>query len=88
MVMTQKVTSLAFNLHDGLTTSEKELPPTRRKFAVTSLPTPLEYFSYVLTFPSIMAGPMLFYNEYMEFIYGKTFDTECNKGVSLYLSLY
>lgn len=71
MVITQKVTSLAFSIHDGLARKESELTKGQRQYAVRALPTPLEYFSYVLQFQTIMAGPVLFYNDYMAFIKGE-----------------
>lgn len=71
MVIVQKVTSLAFNIHDGVARKESELTKSQQYYAVTVLPTPLEYFSYVLQFPTIMAGPVLFYNDYMAFIKGE-----------------
>lgn len=71
MVVTQKVTSLAFNIHDGIARDESELTTGQKQYAVKALPTPLEYFSYVLQFPTIMAGPVLFYNDYAAFIKGE-----------------
>ncbi|KAF5305485.1 hypothetical protein FQA39_LY01576 [Lamprigera yunnana] len=71
MVITQKVTSLAFNLHDGLTRLDTELSKHRKTYAVYKLPSLLEYFSYALAFPALMAGPVLFYKDYIDFIDGK-----------------
>lgn len=71
MVIVQKVTSLAFNIHDGVTRKETELTKGQKQYAVRVFPTPLEYFSYMLQFPTIMAGPVLFYNDYMAFIKGE-----------------
>ncbi|RZB39174.1 IQ and ubiquitin-like domain-containing protein, partial [Asbolus verrucosus] len=70
MVITQKVTSLAFSLHDGLTKSEDEMSKSQKLYAVRKLPTALEYFSFTLHFPSLMAGPVIFYKDYMDFIDG------------------
>lgn len=71
MVITQKVTSLAFSIHDGIAKKDSELSKNQQQYAVKVLPTPLEYFSFVLQFPTIMAGPVLFYNDYIEFIKGE-----------------
>ncbi|KAG5880127.1 hypothetical protein JTB14_037359 [Gonioctena quinquepunctata] len=71
MVITQKVTSLAFSLHDGLTKKEDEMTSNQRYYAVYKTPSAIEYFSYTLLFPSIMAGPVIFYNDYINFIEGK-----------------
>lgn len=71
MVIVQKVTSLAFNIHDGIARNETELTEGQKQYAVKVCPTPLEYFSYMLQFPTIMAGPVLFYNDYVAFIKGE-----------------
>lgn len=73
MVITQKVSSLAFSLHDGLTKKEDEMTNSQKLYAVYKTPTLMEYFSYMLLFPSLMAGPVIFYNDYMEFIEGKAY---------------
>lgn len=73
MVMTQKVTSLAFSLHDGLTKSEKEMKPNQKYHAVQKVPSLLEYYSYMLHFQTLMVGPLVFYNDYMDFITGQNF---------------
>ncbi|CAH0554811.1 unnamed protein product [Brassicogethes aeneus] len=70
MVLVQKLTSLAFSVHDGYTKTEEAMTETQKKLAITAIPSPLEYFSYVLLFPSVMAGPIIYYNDYMGFIEG------------------
>ncbi|XP_012225902.1 lysophospholipid acyltransferase 6 [Linepithema humile] len=70
MVITQKVTSLAYNIHDGLTRREEELTPMQRYQAVQKMPTTLEYFSYVFHFQALMAGPVIVYRDYIDFIHG------------------
>lgn len=72
MVMTQKITSLAFSLHDG-TKSEKELKPNQKYYAIEKIPSALEFYSYMFHFSTLMAGPMVFYNDYMDFITGQNF---------------
>lgn len=37
---------------------------------VEKVPDPLEYFSYALNFQSLMAGPLIFYRDYIEFVEG------------------
>ncbi|XP_003424410.1 lysophospholipid acyltransferase 1 isoform X2 [Nasonia vitripennis] len=71
MVITQKVTSLAYSVHDGLTRKEDELTPSQRHHAVHKMPTALEYFSYVFHFQALMAGPIIFYRDYIDFIHGR-----------------
>lgn len=70
MVITQKVTSLAYNIHDGLTRQETDLTKNQKYYVVHKVPSPLEYFSYVLHFQALMAGPVLFYVDYINFIQG------------------
>ncbi|XP_029169467.1 membrane-bound O-acyltransferase domain-containing protein 2 isoform X1 [Nylanderia fulva] len=70
MVITQKVTSLAYSIHDGLTRREEELTPMQRHQAVQKMPTTLEYFSYIFHFQALMAGPVIFYRDYIDFIHG------------------
>ncbi|KYM79294.1 Membrane-bound O-acyltransferase domain-containing protein 2 [Atta colombica] len=70
MVITQKVTSLAFSIHDGLTRCEEDLTPMQRHQAIQKMPTTLEYFSYIFHFQALMAGPVIFYRDYIDFIHG------------------
>ncbi|XP_011300527.1 lysophospholipid acyltransferase 1 [Fopius arisanus] len=70
MVITQKVISLAYSIHDGFTRRELELTSLQRHQAVKIMPTTLEYFSYVLHFQALMAGPVIFYRDYIDFIHG------------------
>ncbi|XP_076231667.1 lysophospholipid acyltransferase 6 isoform X2 [Calliopsis andreniformis] len=73
MVITQKVTSLGFSIHDGLVRREEDLSPIQRRQAVKKMPTALEYFSYVFHFQALMAGPVILYRDYMDFIEGHSF---------------
>ncbi|PSN35390.1 Membrane-bound O-acyltransferase domain-containing protein 2 [Blattella germanica] len=73
MVITQKVTSLAFHLHDGLTRPEEELTADQKYHVVRKMPTALEYFSYMFHFQGLMCGPIIFYRDYIDFIHGHSF---------------
>ncbi|XP_020706571.2 lysophospholipid acyltransferase 6 isoform X2 [Athalia rosae] len=73
MVITQKVTSLAYSVHDGLIRKEEDLTPSQRYNAVKKMPTALEYFSFALHFQALMAGPVIFYRDYIDFIEGHNF---------------
>lgn len=74
MVATQKVTSIAFNLHDGMTEKKNVvLHPEQRRQMVSRFPSPLEFYSYVLHYHTLMCGPLVFFNDYMDFIRGKQF---------------
>lgn len=70
MIITQKVTSLAFSIHDGVSRDDCDLTKSQQYHAVRKLPSPLEYFSYMLHFQGILAGPIVFYRDYIEFIEG------------------
>lgn len=48
----------------------QDLTTGQKSHAVHKIPTPLEFFSYVLHFQGLMAGPMVFYKDYIEFIEG------------------
>nr|CAD7588507.1 unnamed protein product [Timema genevievae] len=73
MVITQKVTSLAFSLHDGLTRQEDELTANQKYHVIKKMPTLLEYFSFMFHFQALMCGPVVFYRDYMDFIDGTNF---------------
>ncbi|XP_063698740.1 lysophospholipid acyltransferase 6 [Culicoides brevitarsis] len=72
MIITQKVTSIAFSIHDGLACEFEELSKDRQYHSqkLRKLPSALEFFSYVLHFQGIMTGPLVFYQDYIEFIEG------------------
>eukprot|EP00099_Drosophila_melanogaster_P011948 NP_001286265.1 oysgedart, isoform B [Drosophila melanogaster] len=70
MIITQKVTSLAFSIHDGFVRGDEELTKAQQYHAIRKMPSALEYFSYVWHFQSILAGPLVFYKDYIEFVEG------------------
>ncbi|XP_072221296.1 lysophospholipid acyltransferase 2 isoform X3 [Leuresthes tenuis] len=70
MVITQKITSMAFEIHDGLTKREAQLTPSQKYLAISRMPSLLEYLSYNCNFMGILAGPTCSYNDYMAFIEG------------------
>lgn len=70
MIITQKVTSLAFSIHDGFTRDIKDLTASQQQHAIQKLPSALEFFSYTLHFQGLMAGPLIFYKDYIDFIEG------------------
>ncbi|XP_069751472.1 lysophospholipid acyltransferase 2-like isoform X2 [Narcine bancroftii] len=74
MVITQKVTKLAFELHDGLARDEKELNLSQKRLAVRRIPSLLEYVSYHLNFMGILAGPLNSFNDYITFMEGRNFE--------------
>lgn len=70
MVITQKITSMAFEIHDGLTKREGQLTPSQKYLAISRMPSLLEYLSYNCNFMGILAGPTCSYNDYKAFIEG------------------
>ncbi|XP_004572906.2 lysophospholipid acyltransferase 2b [Maylandia zebra] len=70
MVITQKITSLAFEIHDGMARKEEHLTAGQKILAIRRMPSLLEYFSYNCNFMGILAGPTCSYNDYIGFIEG------------------
>ncbi|KAM4688963.1 lysophospholipid acyltransferase 1 [Discoglossus pictus] len=71
MIITQKITTLAFQLHDGMGRNAEELTGDQLRNAVKKRPSLLEYLSYHLNFLSILAGPCSNFNDYIAFIEGR-----------------
>ncbi|XP_019728520.1 lysophospholipid acyltransferase 1 [Hippocampus comes] len=70
MVVTQKITSLAFQLHDGMCKKAEELTSEQKLLAITARPSLIEYLSYNLNFLSVLVGPFNNYKDYIDFIEG------------------
>lgn len=71
MMVTQKVTALAFHWHDGYNGSRRPtLSARQRHHAVYRLPGVLAYFAYCLHFHGLLAGPVVQFKDYMDFIEG------------------
>uniref|UniRef100_A0AAY4CT46 Uncharacterized protein n=1 Tax=Denticeps clupeoides TaxID=299321 RepID=A0AAY4CT46_9TELE len=70
MVITQKITSLAFEIHDGMARKEEQLTMNQKMLAIRRMPSLLEYFSYNCNFMGILAGPTCSYKDYIAFIEG------------------
>jgi len=89
MVLTQKVTSLAFSLHDGLARNPEDLTPFQKQQVIRKCPNPLEFYSYVLHFHAVMVGPTILFADYIDFINGKHFvkksleSASVSKGIEL-----
>ncbi|KYO32965.1 lysophospholipid acyltransferase 2 [Alligator mississippiensis] len=76
MIITQKITSLAFEIHDGMFRKEEELTPSQRCLAVRRMPSLLEYLSYNCNFMGILAGPLCSYKDYITFIEGRSYQLQ------------
>ncbi|XP_023602931.1 lysophospholipid acyltransferase 2 [Myotis lucifugus] len=73
MIMTQKITSLAYEIHDGMFRKDEDLTPSQRDLAVRRMPSLLEYLSYNCNFMGILAGPLCSYKDYITFIEGRSY---------------
>ncbi|XP_028334815.1 lysophospholipid acyltransferase 1 isoform X3 [Physeter macrocephalus] len=71
MIVTQKITTLAFQVHDGLGRKAEDLSTEQYRLAVKAKPSFLEYVSYLLNFMSVIAGPCNNFKEYIAFIEGR-----------------
>ncbi|KAG8010218.1 Lysophospholipid acyltransferase 1 [Nibea albiflora] len=71
MIVTQKITTLAFQLHDGMCKKPEQLTPEQRLLAINVRPSLIEYLSYNLNFLSILVGPCSNYTDYIDFIEGR-----------------
>jgi hypothetical protein len=84
MVLTMKLTSFPYNLYDGTVDKDRvnetyedkrlaRLYGDRKKFAISALPNPLEFFGYIYCFTCILAGPAFEYKDYVDAIDGSAF---------------
>ncbi|XP_034949890.1 lysophospholipid acyltransferase 1 [Chelonus insularis] len=73
MVITQKVTSTAFNIHDGIARREEDLTPLQKRHAIKVIPSALEYFAFIFQFQTLLAGPAVVYCDYIDYIHGNHF---------------
>uniref|UniRef100_A0A3B5MKJ5 Membrane bound O-acyltransferase domain containing 1 n=1 Tax=Xiphophorus couchianus TaxID=32473 RepID=A0A3B5MKJ5_9TELE len=74
MIVTQKITMLAFHLHDGKTSEyiHKNTNRSSTNAGQTCFkPSLIEYLSYNLNFLSVLVGPCSNYKDYIDFIEGK-----------------
>ncbi|XP_023388016.1 lysophospholipid acyltransferase 1 isoform X2 [Pteropus alecto] len=71
MIVTQKITTLAFQIHDGLGQRAEDLSAEQHRLAVKVKPSFLEYLSYLLNFMSVIAGPCNNFKDYIAFIEGR-----------------
>lgn len=77
MVLTMKLTAFAFSYYDGTSDHSKVFPEKphadkkeaklyeeRRKYALTELPSLVEFFGFVYCFPCMLAGPTVEFTDY------------------------
>eukprot|EP00359_Climacostomum_virens_P009167 CAMPEP_0204916914 /NCGR_PEP_ID=MMETSP1397-20131031/14624_1 /ASSEMBLY_ACC=CAM_ASM_000891 /TAXON_ID=49980 /ORGANISM="Climacostomum Climacostomum virens, Strain Stock W-24" /LENGTH=443 /DNA_ID=CAMNT_0052089595 /DNA_START=57 /DNA_END=1385 /DNA_ORIENTATION=- len=70
MIGALKYVSLAFCIQDSETirTHPKKISPNQREYIVETLPSILEFYSYVCFFPTFLVGPTIEYRQYIAFI--------------------
>lgn len=71
MMVTQKITILAFQLHDGMCKEPDRLNPDQKLLAIKQKPSLIAYLSYNLNFLSVLVGPCSDYKDYIDFIEGR-----------------
>ena len=66
MVLTQRLSSLSFNIRDGIRVKNGEqVSDFRKQYAVYEIPSLLEYFAYMFSFFGIITGPLVFYKDFV-----------------------
>lgn len=70
MVAVQKITLLAFSIHDGKGRKKEDLNESQRKEAVTEIPSLLDYMSYIFNFQTVLTGPANTYSDWAAFVNG------------------
>jgi lysophospholipid acyltransferase len=70
MIVTIKLTTLAFNLSDAKHRAEEDLSAHEKEKRVKELPSLLEFIGYIYFFPSFLAGPHIYFADYKRFIEG------------------
>ncbi|KAF8384899.1 hypothetical protein PRIPAC_74041 [Pristionchus pacificus] len=68
MISVQRMTTLAFSLHDGRVKKEEELSPLQKREAIREVPDILSYLSYLFHFQAVLTGPLSYYSDYMNLV--------------------
>ena len=68
MIVVQRATSIAYAIKDGA--QQAKLSNMQLKYAVKEKPSLVEYFGYLFSFQSILAGPFLMFKDYQQYIEG------------------
>lgn len=81
MIVAQKITILAFQLHDGMCKKPDKLTQEQKLLAITARPSVIEYLSYNLNFLSVLVGPCNNYKDYKDFIEGRHIINRLRSGM-------
>ncbi|XP_064382585.1 lysophospholipid acyltransferase 6-like [Halichondria panicea] len=76
MIIVQKVTLVAFALHDGKGRSDSSLNQDQREQKIDVCPSLLEYFTYIFNFHSFLAGPSFSIKDFLAFMDGSNLKTK------------
>lgn len=72
MILTQKLSTIAFGLYDGRRRKKDEKLVAEQEIrALAEVPSLLEFYGHVFFFASFLAGPNHHFNQYMDMIRGK-----------------
>lgn len=77
MVLCMKLTSFAWNIHDG-TSDESSLSEFQKDRMIKQHPKLLDFLAYCLFFPSLLTGPSYDYREFERWIDLSMFDVTLN----------
>lgn len=77
MILTQKVTQLAFSVHDGKETKHEKQNDFQKHYKTDKVPSLLEYFGHVFVFTGFLAGPNHQFRDYKAFIDGSVKAPSC-----------
>ena len=77
MILTQKVTQLAFSVHDGKAANQEKQNDFQKHYKTDRVPSLLEYFGHVFVFTGFLAGPNHQFRDYKAFIDGSVKAPSC-----------
>eukprot|EP00612_Vaucheria_litorea_P000872 CAMPEP_0171452384 /NCGR_PEP_ID=MMETSP0945-20130129/512_1 /TAXON_ID=109269 /ORGANISM="Vaucheria litorea, Strain CCMP2940" /LENGTH=470 /DNA_ID=CAMNT_0011977037 /DNA_START=40 /DNA_END=1449 /DNA_ORIENTATION=- len=93
MLITMKLSMLAYNIYDGRRIEQLQTPTKnpkkdsvnkqRMKFAIKTVPNPLQYFAYTYCFATVLAGPAFEYKGYVDALTGEAYRTKTSNGGKL-----
>lgn len=75
MMITIRLSSMAYDLHDGTQRRVEELSEIQKRDKINRLPSMLEFFSYILFPCSFLAGPAIRIKDYLAYIDGSMFES-------------
>jgi hypothetical protein len=65
MILCQKMSQLAFSVHDG-TRKAEDLTPLQKELVLNRIPSFIEVFGYAFNFTSVLLGPNYQFNQYLD----------------------